>query len=1730
MGKMSSYLRNVLCSIVLSLISICSYANHLVGMDLYYTYISGTTYKITLVAYANCGSAGSGTAYASLPTNTPAIYIYNGSSYLSTILLHVEAPSTGVEITPVCPADLLLTQCTNISYTIPGIKKFVYSATYTLPGTSPVWRFLFTGDMTGSGTFIAGRALSITNISSTPLTFTQLVDTLNNNAVTHNSSPTLAVIPTPFFCLNNNDNYNPGATDPDGDNLTFFLVPGMNGTATSTPGGPVTYLGSYSATAPLATSSFSFDNLTGQITFDPNALQRSLVVYNIEERRGGVLVGTCQREMTFLVLTCTNTAPSGGFVSATNGTIDDTTHFHICNGSGAFSLTINPTEPLKTNNIFVTSAGLPAGSTFTTTGNGTNSPHCVFTWTSTGVAPGTYTFYVTFTDDNCPLSGVQTLAYTITILPTPTISYTSISPASCTQKAAISLVPGGMGPWVIKVSDAPLDTIQTFSIYTTTTDSLAPGSYTISIFSLPSNGCSAYTTVTIAAPTVIVPTGTFTNPTYCGNNDGTIKIHRLIPGQLDTINFVFNGVTQPWQTHLVASDSTITLTGLLAGVYTSITATNGRYCISAPVGPITLVDPPFTMRAISFVNPIYCGICNGSIKLYGLHPGQTDTINYTLGGVPQPPIIQLIGIDSTVSLTGLCQGTYANFVASTAGVCVSNKLGPVTLTVPPFTMRTLVVTNPSYCGLCDGTIKVIGLHPAEFDTVTYTLGGVPQPPVMLFVGGDSTVTITGLCAGTYDNFYGRDGVCLTNKLGPVTLAPPPFTMRSVTFTNPDFCGICNGTIVLHGLHPGSLDTINYTLGGVPQPPVIHFIASDSLVTITGLCAGVYDNFIAKTGGCISNKLGPVTLTVPPFTMRAISFTNPDFCGVCNGTITLYGLHPGETDTITYTDGGLPQPPVIHFIGTDSTVVITGLCAGNYDNFVAKTGGVCVSNKLGPVNLTVPPFTMRAISYTNPDYCGVCNGTITLYGLHPGETDTITYTLGGLPMPPISYLIGSDSEVKLTGLCPGFYDNFVAKTGGVCVSNTLGPVNLTVPPFTMRAISSTNPDYCGICNGTITLYGLHPGETDTISYTIGGVSQPPVSFLIGTDSEVVMTGLCAGVYDNFVARTGGVCVSNTLGPVSLTVPPFTMRAISFTNPDFCGICNGTLNLYGLHPGETDTISYTIGGIPQTPIIQLIGADSMIKLTGLCAGNFDNFVARTGGVCVSNTLGPANLVVPPFVMSKLTFTNPTKCGFCDGSISLYGLHPKQVDTLYYTFNGVAQTPVSRLIAGDSMIVLTNLCEGTYDNFIAKTGGVCATNTLGPAVLQAPPIIAGFNYVIHKNCKADTVYFTNTSTPASDLTYHWDFGDGTASVATNPVHTYTTPGILKVKLIITNTKCFDSSIQNITLDNLMTAGFTDKPDSFLCQGKDVAFTNLSSGTSLKYLWSFGDGFTDNAANPLHTYYNTGIYKIQMVVANYVPCYDTVTKYMAVDSVSFISVQATDTVLCGGHNVTFTGIYALSGLRDVIWTFSDGTTIENKNQVIQAFDNAGFFPVTVKAFYRACPDTSASLNVRIYGNPEIDLGPDTTICLGSGAITLIDKINENNKHARWLWNTGETTPSINVVQPGDYYVTVSVYGCPATDTVVVLNDCYMNIPNIFSPNGDGVNDYFFPRGMLTRGLITFKMDIFNRWGQQIFSTNSLDGRGWDGKFNYVPQPEGVFVYRIEATFKDGQIEKHTGNVTLIR
>ena len=109
---------------------------------------------------------------------------------------------------------------------------------------------------------------------------------------------------------------------------------------------------------------------------------------------------------------------------------------------------------------------------------------------------------------------------------------------------------------------------------------------------------------------------------------------------------------------------------------------------------------------------------------------------------------------------------------------------------------------------------------------------------------------------------------------------------------------------------------------------------------------------------------------------------------------------------------------------------------------------------------------------------------------------------------------------------------------------------------------------------------------------------------------------------------------------------------------------------------------------------------------------------------------------------------------------------------------------------------------------------------------------------------------------------------------------------------------------------------------------------------------------------------------------------------------------------------------------------------------------------------------------------------------------------------------------------------GCADYDTVIVhVKDCKpLLIPNAFTPfNNDGIDDYF----MILNPDDYYKlihMEIYNRWGQMLFSTNDKNSKGWDGKFQGEEQPIGTYIYNITAECGGGKLMQLKGDVTLLR
>lgn len=449
------------------------------------------------------------------------------------------------------------------------------------------------------------------------------------------------------------------------------------------------------------------------------------------------------------------------------------------------------------------------------------------------------------------------------------------------------------------------------------------------------------------------------------------------------------------------------------------------------------------------------------------------------------------------------------------------------------------------------------------------------------------------------------------------------------------------------------------------------------------------------------------------------------------------------------------------------------------------------------------------------------------------------------------------------------------------------------------------------------------------------------------------------------------------------------------------------------------------------------------------------------------------------------------------------------------------------------------GIYYCTVTNGNGCTGSDTL--QVFQDTLLQANFTMIKRLGCDQDSVEFVNTSTGASQ--YMWFFGDSQSDTATNPIHIYQNQMVYTVTLVAANPPCYDTVSFSVDVRHPMTAqifamgnggpnGATLFKDSTcLLYDLDVQSTSFPIGM-FTHRWYWGDGTDTNTLTvpfAKHFYPAPGNYPLTLEITDTLGCKADTTINIYVDDVAHLNFTISDSVVCVGEPISFNdnvSPYALSFEYD----FADGSNLLNHHDPTHTYDYEGNYIVSLNAKNLLCPDSTRFANIVVDDYPQVDLGKDTSICPGiTGTIILSNLLNPAGVYE---WSTGEVANNLTVVNPGHYWVKAISpnAGCVSVDSIWIMRDCYINIPNAFSPDGDGLNDYFFPRELLSSGVKSFRMNIFNRWGQNIFTTEQIDGRGWDGRFNDKLQPMGVYIYVIDVEFINKIKKSFKGNVTLVR
>jgi gliding motility-associated-like protein len=608
-----------------------------------------------------------------------------------------------------------------------------------------------------------------------------------------------------------------------------------------------------------------------------------------------------------------------------------------------------------------------------------------------------------------------------------------------------------------------------------------------------------------------------------------------------------------------------------------------------------------------------------------------------------------------------------------------------------------------------------------------------------------------------------------------------------------------------------------------------------------------------------------------------------------------------------------------------------------------------------------------------------------------------------------------------------------------------------------------------------------------------------------------------------------------------VPSQTMTAQLIAAPP--AVCAGepiTLTVVGGNLGATPTFVWRKNGSP------IAGAPNAPTYTDPAPQNGDVYEVQVTSslACISNnplTTNTVTVVVHP--RPQLACTSPLS-GYLGAPVTftidasnagqLQGPFSYQIDL----GNGFSVTGQSATLPASAAASYGG--AGTYTATITMTdaNGCSASCQVTVNISAAPPPTADFTADRQEGCDQLTVTFT--ATPPADE-YRWDFGDGTPPLTTtqNPVqHTYAQVGFYTVRLEAR----FGATWVPVEKVHYIRVYRTPSPQigvlSAICENQPVQFGDIGSD-GYSWLWDFGDGTTSTAPGPQHVYATSGTYTVTLTAWSHNRvCSTTVQTQVVVARQPQASFNLSPTEGCPPFTVTPENTSNPSGAPGVyyIWVWGDGSrdTVSALTAPSHTYTQSGTFTLQLVAVSsEGCRDT-AQAQVVVRPRPQAAFSPQQVTQTQPN--TQVSFTNQSQGAASYLWDfgNGQTTTEaqpgpVDFPNPGTYTVLLIAYsaqGCPDTARGIVVIEPGLDIfiPNIFTPNGDGINDVW-----QIRATLSYQVWVYDRWGNLVFEGDNT--RLWDGrKRGGGDCPEGAYTYKLIARLPNGQTFTRSGTVTLLR
>jgi gliding motility-associated-like protein len=413
------------------------------------------------------------------------------------------------------------------------------------------------------------------------------------------------------------------------------------------------------------------------------------------------------------------------------------------------------------------------------------------------------------------------------------------------------------------------------------------------------------------------------------------------------------------------------------------------------------------------------------------------------------------------------------------------------------------------------------------------------------------------------------------------------------------------------------------------------------------------------------------------------------------------------------------------------------------------------------------------------------------------------------------------------------------------------------------------------------------------------------------------------------------------------------------------------------------------------------------------------------------------------------------------------------------------------------------GTFNPRLIATSNYGCIDSVSVAIIVNPNAKASFTVNDSDQCiNNQNFIFNNTSTVSSGQVVKWlySFGNGQFGNQAQSKGVFRNSGVYTIILqTTTDSGCVDSFSKTIRVYPKPKAAFAIN-DSMQClRGNYFVFRNRSMDSIglQSFLWNINDESLQILDSAVYSFKSDSVKNITLIVNSIVGCADTITRQVTVKPMPDPSFQPLNLFYCINS-----GTYPLSP-KTPGGTFLGKNVVSNQYVPTNLWEDTVIYRVTVNG----CTDSSSRFT-NVYPGPNAFLGNDTVLCKYEAL-----ELRVNSWSSKYVWNTGSDRQYIKVTDPGTYSVIVTNACGIDYDTIIVqfrTVNCRLFLANAFTPNGDGINDFYKP---VTNNVAEMEYEIFNRWGEKIF-IGTLNDAGWDGTCRGEPVQEDAYLVVITYTY----------------